>query len=123
MIQLKDLDLEMTEVLDGHLGSIVGQGIFGVNLPQTRNLSQTISVEKKESGQNIYNSSFVFLTLGQPGTYTTDRASKDLGLMFGDGRGNVFEVGHGRASYENWGNGIGIQWNSDAVGIAVKASY
>jgi hypothetical protein len=29
MIQLKDLDLEMTEVLDGDLGSIVGGSDFG----------------------------------------------------------------------------------------------
>jgi hypothetical protein len=123
MIQVKELDLEMTEVLNGELGSIAGQGIFGVSLPQTRDLSQTISVQKKESGQNIYNNSFVFPTLGQSGTYTTDQASKDLGLMFGDGRGNVFEVGPGRVSYQNWGNGFDVSWNSDSVGVTGRASW
>jgi hypothetical protein len=123
MIQLKDLETGLTEVQNSELGSIVGQGIFGVSLPQTRDLSQTISVQKKESTANAYNSLFAVPTLAEPGTYTPSQAAKNLGIMVGDGNGNIFEVGPGRASYENWGNGVGVQWNSDSVGIAVKASY
>lgn len=123
MIQVKELDMEMTEVLEGDLGSIVGQGIFGVSLPQTRDLSQTISVQKKESTANAYNSLFAVPTLAEPGTYSPSQAAQNLGIMVGDGNGNIFEVGPGRASYENWGTGIGVQWNSDSVGIVGKVSY
>ena len=118
MIQLKDLDLEMTEVLDNKLESVVG-GLFGGTYFK---LPSPIVVDKPAT-PNQYNTPSIIPTLPVPGSYTPDGALQNFGVSGSDGKGNIFEVGPGRASYEYNGNGAGVFWNSDTVGGAVKVQY
>lgn len=110
MIQLKNLDLEMTEVLDGELGSVVG-GLFG----------GTFTLPTPPPTQ--LNTPSIIPTLPAPGSYTPDQALQQIGVSVSDGKGTIVEVGPGRASYENNGTGVGVQWNNDSVGFIYKTVF
>ncbi len=92
MIQLKDLNLEMTEVLDSKLGSVVGgiQGkCFNFILPILGN---------KPSLPDRYNTPSLIPTLPAPDRYPPEQALHNFGVLGSDGR----------TSDRSNGNGAGI---------------
>lgn len=111
MIQLKRLDSEIIEVSDSDLGAVVG-GLFGGTY-----------FSPPPAPRTQYNTPSIIPTLPAPGSYTPEQALQNLGISYGDGQGNIYEIGPGRASYEYNGTGVGIQWNGDSIGGVVKFSW
>lgn len=107
MIQLKDLDMELTEVLNGELGSVVGgdaaSGLSGLN--STSSLSSLVF---KSEGNLLYNTNVSSLS------YTTRG-----GWGFGADTSGTFSV---QAPIGNSSN-ASIQYNVNSSNYKAQATW
>jgi hypothetical protein len=123
MIQLKDLDLEMTEVLDGELGSVVGGSDFGFGGFSSSNYSSPMSLGTSlqdfmtpstsstvglSYNGNIKNDGWTGLGV----KYTSGASSYNANLSgtmgFSTPTGNSSSV---EASYNPWSGNMSANWN------------
>jgi hypothetical protein len=112
MIQLNNLckqRKELIEVSNNELQSILGGGILSSIVPPRQPLPSPITLPTQPTENNT---PFVVPTSINP-----------LSIRAGDGRGNVFEVKEGGLSYENNGNGGGIQFAPGYVGVVGKITF
>jgi hypothetical protein len=128
MIQLKDLDMEMTEVLNNELGLVTGAdgsgfdfGYSGTPNYSSNNLSQfntSYSSLSPDPRSSYVNSNDVFTNawMAPIGSGSKGTGSTVVGIQGGDGNGNVYAVRQG--GFLSWKNQSGT---GAAVGPGVFA--
>ena len=131
MIRIYELEKGLTNVSSEDLESIVG-GLFGglrtslplsSLVPAARTLPGGSTIQNFSASQTTNNNAAIFPSLPGPGSYTPDQALKNLGVFISDGKGNSFDFGPNRASYQNYGNGVGIEWGPGSFAVTTTASF
>ena len=130
-ISIYELEKDMTNVNSEDLESVVGDLFGGLSsslplgslVPPQKSLPTGYVTPSFPAGQTTENNAIIFPSLPTPGSYTPGQASSNLGIFVSDGKGNSFDFGPNRASYQNYGNGVGIEWNSDAVGVTFTGRF